>query len=379
MNDINFSDYKKSKRKSAASDTGEIPITRSEREIIDRRNRERYEQIIRNQRLSEQAYTQEQGYYDDGYEAERRKKPPKKKKRRGCASIFVSIILVFALIFGSAVGYAYYLCSKTNYEPSDNAFSIDFAELFDGKYNIYNVLLIGTDKVENGFSRSDTMMLVSIDKNTEKIKLTSFMRDLWVEIPGHGKSRLNAAITKGGVPLLLDTIYENFGVEIDNYLLVDFEMFQKLIDAIGGVTVEITEKEASFINRTTHAKVTAGQNTLNGDYALIYCRIRKLDSDFMRTQRQRKVITAIVEKVKSQNLFKTASAVSEVLPLITTDISPLKMTIKLFGAIGMLDYSAEQLRVPLDGAYSDERINGQAVLVPDYDKNREEVKNFIYE
>lgn len=369
MKDIKFSDYKK---RNSKYDTGKIPITQSEREIIEIRNQKRYEQIVKNQQASEQSSNIRN---ENNTHSNQIKPKNQKKKGCGCSAIFLSLILITAILCGTIFGYAFSLCAKTQYVPAENKFSLSLTNF---QNNIYNLLLIGVDEEENGLSRSDTMILVTIDKTNKQIKLTSFMRDLWVKIPGYEEARLNAAFTKGGAGLLMETISENFDIHIDNYVLVNFEMFEKLIDGIGGVTVEITEKEAEFINRTTHAKVNAGTNTLNGDYALIYCRIRKLDSDFMRTQRQRKVMTAILDKITSQNLLVSAKAASEILPLITTDISALSMTFKLFSAVGMLDYSTEQIRIPADGTYSDKTINGQAVLVPDLDKNKEIIQDYIY-
>lgn len=369
MKDINFSDYKKHNSK---YDTGKIPITQSEREIIERRNQKRYEQIIKNQQPTE---TSSGTHYENNIHSKQRNTVINKKKGCGCSTLLISILLIFAILCGTIFGYVFSLCSKTQYEPTNNELSLDLTNI---QNNIYNVLLIGVDEEDNGQSRSDTMILVTIDKSNKQIKLTSFMRDLWVKIPGYDEARLNAAFANGGSSLLMETISDNFDIHIDNYVLVNFEMFEKLIDGIGGVTVDITEKEAEFINRTTHAKVTAGSNTLNGDYALIYCRIRKLDSDFMRTQRQRKVMTALFDKITSQNLLISVKAASDILPLITTDISALKMTFKLFTGIGMIDYSTEQIRIPTDGTYANKTINGQAVLVPDLDSNIEIIHNFIY-
>ena len=223
------------------------------------------------------------------------------------------------------------------------------------------------------------MILVTIDKEHQKIKMTSFMRDLWVSIPGYDDGRLNAAYSYGGAELLLKTIYENFGVSINDYVMVDFEMFEKLIDGLGGVSVEITEDEADFINETSHANVHSGENILDGDYALIYCRIRYLDSDFNRTQRQRKVMNSIFKKIVSQNPITTLSVMSDVLPLITTDISPVKMTLKAFGAIALLKYGNDQFRIPTDDGYSSEMIDGQDVLVPDLEENKTALHQFLYE
>lgn len=350
-------------------DTGKIPITQIEREIIERQNREKYEQIIKKQQQTYEPISKIQNREPD-------KKAEGKRQRKSNFSRFIlAVILIFAIISGSAFGYIYSLCSKTNYTQSDNTISLNTTNL---QNKIYNVLLIGVDEEDNGNSRSDTMMLLTINKKKEQFQLTSFMRDLWVEIPGHESGRLNSAYTIGGADLLLKTISHNFDIQIDNYLLVDFKMFKKLIDGVGGVTVDITESEAKFINSTTHATVKPGTNTLNGDYALIYCRIRKLDSDFMRTQRQRKVISSLFEQIKNTNIFELARISSDILPLITTDISPLKMTFKLFSATGTLTYSTEQIRLPSDGTYKNKTINSQAVLVPDIEENIDILHNFIF-
>ncbi len=353
-------------------DTGKIPFNQIEREIIERRKQEQYETILRNQNARRPEHI------NRPQENERQQTKPQKKKKSGCTSILISVVLIFTILTATALGYIYYLSSKMNFvQPQFSLSDIpnNISSVSDG---VYNILLIGTDKEEDGQSRSDTMILATIDDNNKEIKLTSIMRDLWVDIPEYESGRLNSAYTIGGAPLLMKTISANFDVHIDNYMLVDFEMFQKLIDSLGGVTVEITEKEAKFINRTTHAKVEPGINTLDGDYALIYCRIRKLDSDFMRTQRQRKVINAIIDKIKNQSIIKTISVANDILPLIQTDISPMKMTFTVISSVTKLNYSMTQFRIPLDDAYSNERINGQAVLVPDIEKNTNELHNYIY-
>lgn len=406
MKDVYFNDYDKKKKHDSEYDTSEIPLTSSERDFQDRINQQRYEKILKNQ----QQNLHESNNYDNlsSYRNERPvqrsnreeydinshehrdqrtnprrsspSNPPKKaekKKHRGCGCglLFVCFILIIALACGGSFGYVYSLCEKTNYVESSVV--SDGTQLMSSD-DIYNVLLIGADKDEYGTSRSDTMMLVSIDKKNQTVKFTSFMRDMWVSIPDNGKSKLNAAYAYGGATLLMETIERNFKIDINNYVMVDFDMFEKLIDGLGGVTVEITEDEAEFINRTSHAEVQAGTNTLNGDYALIYCRIRKLDSDFMRTQRQRKVMSAIMEKIKSQSILKTASAMTDVLPLVTTDMKAMDMTLKVFSSISLLKYENDQLRIPADGMYTSKRINGQDALVPDLEDNVKELRTFIY-
>ena len=346
-------------------DTGKIPISQIERELIEQRNRENYEKIISSQRNAEPP-------------REKREVKPKKKQKRGCSSVILSFILIITILTSASLGLLYYFSTQIQYEKTEKELSDIISQTETIGDNVYNLLLIGTDKEEDGKSRSDTMILVSVDNNNQKIKLISFMRDLWVDIGDHN-ARLNSAYTLGGPAKLMDVISKNFDIKIDNYMLVDFSMFEQLIDSLGGVEVEITEKEASFINRTTHATVNPGVNNLNGDYALIYCRIRKLDSDFMRTQRQRKVINAIIDKAKNQNILSTAAAIADILPLITTDINPLKMTYLVIYMATKLNYRIDQCRIPFDDTYTNQTINGQAVLVPDIEENTEKLREFIFE
>lgn len=375
MSDIYFKNYKK------RDDTGEIPITQSEKDFQDRLNQQKYEEIIKNQERLGTFESYQNGerpvnnQHDDSG-SKKSKKDKKKKKKKGCGcgcgTLLIIFLLIIAIIPVGSIGYVYSLCSKTNYVESTISTKAEDP-------NYYNVLLIGCDKSDGTSQRSDSMMLVTVDKVHQKIKFTSFMRDLWVSIPDYGDARLNAAYSYGGADLLMETLYQNFGVPINDYVMVDFEMFQKLIDGLGGVNVDITEDEADFINETSHAKVHSGENILNGDYALIYCRIRYLDSDFNRTQRQRKVMNSILKKTVSQNPVKTLSVMSDILPYITTDISPAKMTLKAFSAVTFLKYGNDQFRIPTDDGYTSEMIEGQDVLVPDLDENKAALNKFIYE
>jgi LCP family protein required for cell wall assembly len=411
MKDVFFNDFdKKRKNQNIDSkyDTSDIPLTKSERDFQDRINQQKYEHIIEAQNRNngddtDYNYDDVSSYSDkqtsrraksvpessDSENIYSNKRPnnetpdgqekPKKKKKRGCGcgTMIICFILIVALLGAGSIGYLYSLCGKTNYVKSkDNAY-ISSSQLKSSN-DVKNILLLGTDQDSEDTSRSDTMMLVSIDKKNKEIKFTSFMRDMWVTIPGNGESKMNAAYAYGGAQLVMDTIEYNFKIDIDNYVMVDFEMFKKLIDGLGGVTVDITESEANFINKTTHATVKTGTNTLDGDYALIYCRIRKLDSDFMRTQRQRKVMAAIMDKIKTQNVFKTFSAMTQVLPLVTTDMSAMELTTFALSSVSLLKYSNDQMRIPVDGMYTSKRIKGQDAIVPDLNDNVKALQQFIY-
>lgn len=302
--------------------------------------------------------------------------PQKPKKKGKFGKIIISLILIAAILFGASFVYIYSLADKTNYVKSQSNQYIASSELMSDK-KTKNILLLGVDDDKNtGVSRSDTMMLVSIDTKNKTLKLTSFLRDTYVTIPGKNKkAKLNAACTYGGAQLVMDTIEYNFHIDIENYLLVNFEMFEKIVDDLGGITVEVTPKEAAYINKTTHINnLKSGKVKLNGDVALIYSRIRKLDSDLYRTQRQRKVISAIVAKAKSTNVLTLSKMASNIMPLITTDIPAFNLTLFAYGSVKYMNYKIDQLQIPASGTYTERSYN----MLPDFDKNISLMKSFIY-
>lgn len=311
--------------------------------------------------------------------------PPKKKKKKSRAGKTVFILVLVLLIAASAVfGVIYNTASKIDYKPEtheDNVY-VDSSSLMHDS-NVTNILLIGVDGSSSDTSlRSDTMLLVSIDRNNKKIKLTSFLRDTWAVIPStKAYNKLNASCSYGGAQLVLDTIEYNYNVEIDHYMLVGFDMFSTIIDSVGGIEVEVTEKEAEFMRAT--AKVTrniqSGESVhMDGAQALVYCRIRKLDSDFMRTYRQRKVITALIDKAKSTDIFSLKNLADTVLPMVQTDISPMELTKLIFGATKFIGYDIKSERVPNDDTWSYKTIRGQSVIVTDFDANIQFLKNYLY-
>ena len=306
-------------------------------------------------------------------------KPPKKKKKHRFFKSLLSVILVvflfvstFIFVFAAASGY-----TRNDLERNKYISSVDLKS----SPLVSNILLLGVDGSAESSSRSDSMILVSIDFVHAKIKLTSFLRDSWVEIPSKGKkAKLNAACSYGGPQLVVDTIEYNFGVNIDHYIMVDFEMFTNIIDALGGVDVEVTKKESKFINKTTRHTVDYGESVhLNGAEALVYCRIRKLDSDYMRTYRQRKVITALIGQAKTAGIDKLLSAVKDVFPLIQTDMSATEITgLAYKGGVSILAFEIEQNRVPSDEHMYADTINGQWVEVVDIDAAKEYLQEYIY-
>ncbi len=191
--------------------------------------------------------------------------------------------------------------------------------------NVINVLLIGADGNEDEtFLRSDTMMIASINTKTKKITLCSVMRDSYSYMNINGEDRydkINAAYAWGGASKLMEVLSNDFKIKIDHYVSVNFKSFAKVINLLGGIDVPITEAEADFMNRTTQPKgFTAGESVhLNGERALIYARIRKLDSDIERTRRQRNVISAAIKKVKASSISDINNLIETFLPYITTN------------------------------------------------------------
>ncbi len=240
--------------------------------------------------------------------------------------------------------------------------------------DVINILLIGQDRRPGETrSRSDSMILCTVNRSKKTIVLTSFMRDLYVQIPGYGNNRINASYAWGGMELLNKTLEQNFGIYIDGNVEVDFEQFTEIVDLLGGVPMELRADEAQYINIDTQSSLTEGMQQLTGKQALSYSRIRNLDADadFSRTNRQRKVLDALFRQVKDAGLVRLLSLLDEVLPMVTTDMGNgeiLGYATKVFPMLSGASISSQ--RVPADGAYKGAMIDGMSVLVADMDKTR---------
>lgn len=304
---------------------------------------------------------------------------PKKPKNKHRLRRFICIVLIILLLPALPVMAAAAVSGYTRNDLKRNEY-VSFGDVAKNPL-VSNILLLGVDGEEGQSSRSDSMILVSIDFVHQKIKLTSFLRDCWVEIPSKGKNaKLNAAYAYGGPQLAKDTIEYNYGVGIDHFIKVDFRMFKMIIDKLGGVDVEVTKKEADFINKTTRQTVESGSSVhLNGEEALVYCRIRKLDTDYMRTFRQRKVITALLNKAKKASAADLIAMAKEVFPLIETDLSPSEISILAYkGTAALLGFDLVQTRVPTDDQMRTDTVSGQWVEIADMDAVREYLYDFIY-
>lgn len=233
-----------------------------------------------------------------------------------------------------------------------------------------HVLLIGADGTGEEACRADTVLLCSFRPGTDAVVLTSFLRDLYIPIPGHGSNRLNAAYALGGEALLRRTLERQFGLTIRGCVRADFTGFPRVIDALGGAKLNLRQDEADLINECcSGSMLTAGEAVLNGEQALCFVRIRVLDADgdFSRTRRQQRLLRSLLGQAQGWQLVSLAR---QVLPLLRTDIDP----VQLLGWGLRMAPQADRLRVhaiqiPAPGTYRASTVRGMAVLEADWEEN----------
>ncbi|MGN1130811.1 MAG: LCP family protein, partial [Ruminococcus sp.] len=262
-------------------------------------------------------------------------------------------------------------------------------------------MLFGEDNhAANTTGRSDSMIMCSIDNNSKKIKLTSFQRDTYVYVPGYGYTKLTHAYAYGGAPLTIKTIETNFGVKVDRYAVVDFDSFKKIIDVLGGVTMDITADEAGYINLQLYKnhqapdrntlKEVDGKVKLNGQQALWYARNRGFyeegysttysGDDWDRTERQRKLLQTIFTSLKSASLPQIISIISEVGPYVTTNLKKDEITGLASHALTYLKYKVVQYNVPQSGlwSYYNSPSTGSIIRIDDIDTCRKKFAKFVF-
>ena len=256
----------------------------------------------------------------------------------------------------------------------------DIANPLEMGEGIANILLIGQDRRSGeGRARSDAMILCTINKNTNTVTMTSFMRDMYVQIPGYQDNRINTSYLFGGSSHLNKTLMTNFGVTVHGNIEVDFYGCMEAIDVLGGVDIELTQAEANYLNKRGNWEVTneakwnlqAGVNHLTGSQAVAYARIRAIGSDYGRTERQRKVLSALLAGCKGLSVTEMDSLFRKILPNITTDMTNSELLGYVWAVFNMLsDLKIENARIPADGTYRETWIRGMAVLLPDLEANR---------
>ena len=321
----------------------------------------------------------------------------KKNKKGYIGKIFSIIFFVIIGIFGSGMIYIYNVINSFNYddlssEDDTSEFSQsqnDTEENIDNSHiqtdnMVLNVLLLGIDgTTKDDKGRSDSILVASLDLRNKKIKITSIMRDTWVKIPGHSNDRINAAYSLGGPKLTIDTIERNLGIMIDRYVAVNFEEFSKVIDNLGGIDIELTASEVSYVNAHASDKQKlqgSGMKHLTGSQALQHARNRDSSgSDYDRTQRQRNVIVAVINKLKQANMLQITKMVSDIAPMVTTNLKTSEITKLSRNALTYLNFETQQFRIPTNDNVKSETIDHKMVLViSDLNKARKDLNKFIY-
>ena len=335
----------------------------------------------------------------------------KKKKKGGYAAIIITLailVAIVAMLFVQGRLSQMKRVSEVNdvVPPSEQTFETDESASPDTLHpddvewtetleaepveGVTNILLIGQDaRAGQGRQRSDTMIICSLNANTDTITMCSLMRDLYVPIPGYSDNRINAAYVFGGMPLLDQTIEEAFGVHIDGNIEVNLEGFLDSMAAVGNLDIELTEDEAEYMNENPamgsgtditdeNWHLSEGVNSLTPAQALAYSRMRHVgNSDYERTERQRKMLTAAFKKLTGSSVSTLISLSDDILPSLTTDMSQAQILALIQLAHGM-QLNSESYRIPVNGAYTSEGIRGMAVLVPDLAANSNYLKEYLY-
>lgn len=361
-------------------------------------------------------------------EAEDVKKKPKRRKWSLKKKVSVILCYIFGVIFllcGAGISvFSYYTgmldrsgneiikifdLGQSDIGSNDTVNAVDYEKMLKDKLaksaanvvsdsDVTNILLVGEDlrdeidNTDQSNGNTDVIMLISVNTAKGTVTTTSFMRDIYLQIPGYYATRINAAYSMGGIPLLEQTIEENFSIKVDRYLKVNFYSFIDIVDTIGGLDIKISKAEALGMTyplgeqnkylgnkQGTDYLKKGGLKHMNGNQALAYARLRKVgNSDWERTQRQRTVINLIADKAKDLSLTELNSLLNKVLKKVSTDLSDAEIAYYLLNASTYLNYDRQQIQIPAEGTYSCETIRGASVLCPDFTSNIRKLQQDIY-
>ena len=316
----------------------------------------------------------------------RDKKKNGKKKSRG--KKVLTVLAVLLVLFGAV----WYLAIGSIYGRYSRVETLAGEPLKEN--GVVNILLIGSDsRTEGDDGRSDAMILLSVSSKTRTIHMTSLLRDMYVDIPGRDGNRLNAAYSFGGPELLLEPVKQNLGIEVNRYAVVNFQAFANLVDAVNGVDLELTNEEVKWVNaylneynelrgmpmETDYLDTSlSGMIHLNGAQSLAYSRNRFIGTDFGRTERQRKVLSAVMKKLPAALVTNPNGLINGLFPNLTTNLTQTEcLRLSLMGG-KLLTYDIVQESIPLEGTYSSVTIRGMDVLQVDFDRNRAYLQEQLY-
>jgi len=343
---------------------------------------------------------------------------PKRKSRKALKIFAIGLLMIGVILLGAYVVFSHYY-SKMNVTVANSPVDIseiDYSSMelqpisavdqeptIDSNWDysakeVKNILLIGVDNdylpgMDN-LGNADGLILVSINENTKQVVLTSLMRDISVRIGDQYMTKLTLAYHYGGTRLLIDAIEQNFGVPIDNYILLNYINIVDIVDAFGGITLDVTSEELFWMK----AKITnineligrpaaegiippeeAGTQTLNGVQTAAYMRIRYAgDGDRERTERMRRVITKLKDKALGMSIGEFTKLASTILPCINTDLSQSDVLSLMMNALTYMKYDMISNRLPIEGSYQEISEGGSYVMI-DFSKNNEYLYYTIYE
>ena len=267
------------------------------------------------------------------------------------------------------------------YDSNEITMPTEPAEIIETE-NTVNILLIGQDRRgTSGRSLSDAMILCTINKEKKTLVLTSFLRDTYVQIPGHRENKLNVAYPLGGMELLDETLELNFGVTIYGNVEVDFSQFARIVDMLGGIDIELTEAEVVNLQYDYGFELVPGMNHLNGEQALGYARIRRIGMDFGRTNRQRVVLMTILEKFRNASTTQAVSTISEILEMVTTDLTDQEILAYALELAPLLqDLQIVSQSIPVEGSYRFGDVKDRKIydcIFIDFEVNRQKLKETL--
>ncbi|MBM7703887.1 LCP family protein [Metabacillus iocasae] len=306
---------------------------------------------------------------------ERSRLRAERKRKRGKKRRFLLLLLVIGLLF---IGYnaVQYILALNQYSDDTGKQDFDFSgEEVKGKIN---VLLVGVDSRGEEKSRADTIIVAQYNSDSNTPKLMSIMRDSYVDIPGHGKNKINTAYYLGGPELLRQTIKENFGIGLEYYAVVDFKGFEYGVDELFPKGVEIDVEKA--MSKGIGVELEPGLQTLNGKELLGYVRFRQdAEGDFGRVRRQQQVLNILKDEMRSvSSVAKIPRLSAIVTSTVDTNLSKAALfTISKDVITGSMNDS-ESLSIPVQGGYTDQRYSGVGLVLDlDMEKNRQAIDEFL--
>ncbi|URZ03543.1 LCP family protein [Clostridium felsineum] len=320
-----------------------------------------------------------------------------KKKFSFLKKFFLTIFILIVLVGVTAGGYFYSKTSKMkkkviSKKPSDLGISQKTQTDLQKYDDTINIALFGVDRRQKtDISRSDSILILTMDPTHKKLKISSIMRDTYVNVDGHGKTKITHAYAYGGPQLAIKTINENFNLNVKDYVTVDFYAFEKIIDKLNGVEIDVQPDEVNYLNSyidevSKYEKVkpnhvtASGKQLLDGRQAVAYSRIRyTAGGDFQRTERQRTVLMAVFNKMKAQGKGNMISMMDEMLPYTETSLGSLDIAKYGTKFLSLNIDSIDQERFPVDGYCSGITVDGVWYLNTDLAVTSDQMRKYIFD